>query len=84
MTCASQSGRSRARRGAVQPRAQVQQLADAARLGQCTVADVVLDVELLVLDPDLLPGRLERALRALEEQRRDLLDVAHLLVELGP
>ena len=67
---------------AVQPRAEVQQLADAPRLGQRAVPHVELDVELLVLDPDQLPGRLERPLGVLQEQRRDLLDVAHLVVEV--
>ena len=69
--------------GAVQPRAQLEQLADPARLGQRAVPDVVLDVELLVGPPDQLAGRPGRAVGVLEEQRRDLVDVAHLLVHLA-
>ncbi len=69
--------------GAVQPGAELEQLADPPRLGQRAVADVVLDVELLVRPPHQLPGGPERAVGMLEEQRRDLLDVAHLLVHLA-
>ena len=69
--------------GAVQPRAELEQLAHPARLGQRAVPDVVLDVELLVVHPHQLAGRARRAVRVLQEERRDLLDVAHLLVHLA-
>ena len=58
--------------GAVQPRAQLQQLADAARPGQGAVPEVVLEVEVVVLGPGPLPGRGDAAGRPLEEQRGDL------------
>ncbi len=69
--------------GAVQARAQLEQLADAAGLGQRAVPHVVLDVELVVGLPHQLAGRARRAVRVLEEERGDLLDVAHLLVHLA-
>ena len=69
--------------GAVQPRAQLQQLADPAGLGQRAVPEVVLEVEVVVLGPDPLAGRVDAAGRPLEEQRRDLVDLGHLLVELA-
>ena len=69
--------------GAVQARAELEQLADPAGLGQRAVADVVLDVELLVGLPHQLARRTRGAVRVLEEERGDLLDVAHLLVHLA-
>ena len=74
--CHSHSGRSVARRVRVQPRAQLEELAHAAGLRQGAVADVVLDVELVVLDPHPLAGGLDRPVRVLEEQRRDVLVLA--------
>jgi hypothetical protein len=67
----------------VQPAAQVEQLPDPAGLGQRAVPDVVVDVELLVLDPHELTGGRERPVRPLEEERRDLVDVPHRLVHLA-
>ncbi len=55
---------------------------DPARLGQRAVLDVVLDVELVVLDPDQLSRGRQRPVRPFEEERRDLVDVAHRLVHL--
>jgi hypothetical protein len=67
----------------VQPGYQLEELTDPAGLGQRAVADVVLDVELVVLDPHPLAGRLDRAVRVLEEERRDVGGVARLLEELA-
>ena len=72
-TCASHSGRSQREPLAVQPRREVEQLAHPPGPGQRAVPDVVLDVEVLVLHPHQLAGGAERAVRPLEEQRRDLL-----------
>ena len=69
--------------GAVQPRAELEQLADPARLGQRAVPHVVLDVELRRPRPRPTGRRcLSERCRALEEQRRDLVHVEHLLVEV--
>ncbi len=68
--------------GAVQPPAELEQLADAARLRQGAVPDVVLDVELVVLGPEPLAGRGQRPRRPLEEQRRRLVVGQHLLVHV--
>ena len=69
--------------GAVQPGHQVEQLADPSGLGQGAVAHVVLDVEVVVVDPDVLAGGLDRAVGVLAEERRHLVGGAHLLVELA-
>ena len=69
--------------GAVQPRDELEQLAHPARLGQRAVADVVLDVELVVLHPHPLAGGLDRPVRVLEEQRRDVGGVARLLEQVA-
>ena len=68
--------------GAVQPAAQLEQLADPAGLRERAVPEVVLQVEVLVLGPEPLAGRGHRAVRALEEQRSRLLVGQHLLVEV--
>ena len=67
--------------GAVQPRAEVEQLADPAGLGQRAVPEVVLEVEVVVLGPRPLAGGGDAAGRPLEEQRRHLVDLGHLLVD---
>ena len=64
MRCHSQSGRSVARRVLCSREHELEQLADPAGLGQRAVPDVVLDVELVVLDPDPLAGGLDRPVRA--------------------
>ena len=69
--------------GRVQPAAEVEQLAHAARLGQGAVAEVVLDVELVVLLPHQLAGGADGAVRVLEVERPHLLDVTHRLVHLA-
>jgi hypothetical protein len=61
--------------GAVQPRAELEQLAHPAGLGERAVPDVVLDVELLVGLPHQLAGGAGRAVGVLEEERRDLVDI---------
>ena len=58
--------------GAVQPRAQLEQLADPAGLGQRAVPEVVLEVEVVVLGPDPLARGGDAAGGPLEEQRGDL------------
>ena len=70
--CHSHSGRSVARRVECSREHELEQLADAARLRQCAVAHVVLDVELVVLAPDVLTAGADRPHRVLEEQRRDV------------
>ena len=72
--------------GAVQPRHQVEELADPPGLRQGAVPHVVVDVEELVGLPHELPRRAQRPARVLEEQRRDLVDRvvgAHRLVHLA-
>ncbi len=68
--------------GAVQAPAELEQLTDAAGLGQRAVTEVVLEVELVVLLPEPLATRGQRAVRPLEEQRRRLVVAEHLVVEV--
>jgi hypothetical protein len=68
--------------GAVQPAAQLEQLTDPAGLGQRAVPDVVLDVELLVLGPEPLPGRRDRPVRPLAEQRRRVVVGEHVVEQV--
>ncbi len=68
--------------GRVQSRAQLEQLADPTGLRQRAVAHVVLDVELVVLAPDVLPAGAHRPHRVLEEQRGDVVGLAELAVEV--
>ena len=81
--CHSHSGRSVARR--VQCSREQSSSSSRTRpgFGQRAVADVVLDVELVVLAPDPLAGGLDRPVRVLEEERRDVVDVAQLLVQVA-
>ena len=58
--------------GAVQAAAEVEELPDPAGARQRVVPNVVLDVELLVLLPEQLAGRLDRAVGVLAEERHDL------------
>ncbi len=68
--------------GAVQARAQFEQLADPPGLGQRAVPEVVLEVEVVILGPDPLAGRGDPARGALEEQRGYLVALRHRLIDL--
>nr|WP_254126867.1 hypothetical protein [Aquihabitans sp. G128] len=68
---------------AVHARAEGEQLADPAGLGQRRVADVVLEVELLVVAPRPLATGAQRPVGALAEQRRDVVVGEHALVLLA-
>ena len=83
MRCHSHSGRSVASRVLCSREHELEQLTDPARLGQRAVADVVLDVELVVLHPHPLAGGLDRPVRVLEEQRRDVGGVPRLLEQVA-
>ncbi len=67
---------------AVQPAAQLEQLAHPARLRQGAVPDVVLEVEVLVLGPAPLARGGDRPVRPLEEQWRRVLMGEHLVVHV--
>ena len=70
MTWVSHSGRSSASRVPCSQPQRSSRLTDPSRAGQSALPDVVVDVELVVLDPDPLAAGGDRAVEALQEQGR--------------